>query len=273
MRAAHGLWGAILLCLATVGCSGDHAAAPRARGEAEEVLSANFIKPPPPARAPRGTSIAYEHSVEVRVPGNEIPRRIEAVQTACFAQKFGDCAVLNVEQRGGDFPHGSITVRIDPKGVEPLLGAASEGGDVISRTLHAEDLAEAVTDNQLRRSRLEKERTRLLEFQDKPNIKLEDMLRLSKRLSEVEAQLDIAEQEHAQQRRRIDTNRLTIEFETTRTEAGRSDVGDAFRDSGRVFAASVAFMIRAVAAAVPVVLVLALLVLLVRRVRRRSRSH
>ena len=269
MRAARGLWGAIL-CLVIVGCSGERAA--EAGGEADEMAMVAFIKPGAPARAPAGTSIAYEHSVEVRVPGNEIPQRIDAVQSACFSQKFGDCAVLNVEQRGGDFPRGSITVRIDPKGVEPLLGAASEGGDVISRTLRADDLEEAVTDNQLRRSRLEKERARLLEFQDKPDIKLEDMLKLSKRLSEVEAALDIAQQQHAQQRRRIDTNRLTIEFETTRTEAGRSDIGDAFRDSGRVFAASIAFMIRALAAAVPVVLLLGLVVLLVRRLRRRSRG-
>jgi len=238
-----------------------------------EAPVANFIKPPPPARAPKGTSIAYEHSVEVRVPGSEIPHRIDAVQSACFAQKFGDCAVLNVEQRGGDFARGSITVRIAPKGVEPLLGSASQGGDIISRTLRADDLADAVTDNALRRSRLVKERTRLLEFQDRPDIELEDMLRLSKRLSEVEAMLDMALQEHAQQRRRIDTNRLTIEFETTRSEAGRSDVGDALRDSGRMFAGSVAFMIRAVAAAIPVVLLLGLVVVLVRRFRRGKHAR
>ena len=181
MRAAQGLRGAIL-CLVIVDCSGERVAEVAGEaGEADEMAMAAFVKPAAPARAPAGTSIAYEHSVEVRVPGNEIPQRIDAVQSACFSQKFGDCAVPNVEQRGV-FPRGSITVRIDPKGVEPLLGAASEGGDVISRTLRADDLAEAVTDNQLRRSRLEKERARLLEFQDKPNIKLENMLRLSKRL-------------------------------------------------------------------------------------------
>jgi hypothetical protein len=81
----------------------------------------------------------------------------------------------------------------------------------------------------------------------------------------------MALQEHAQQRRRIDTNRLTIEFETTRTEAGRSDVGDALRDSGRMFAGSVAFIIRAVATAIPVVLILGFVVVLVRWFRRRKK--
>lgn len=268
MRAMHGLWW-VVVCLVVAGCSKEQSA--RGRAGSEEALAAHFIAAPKPAMAPPGTSIAYEHTVEVQVPGSEIPRRIDTVQSACFAQKFGDCAVLNVEQRGGDFPRGSITVRIAPKGVEPLLGAAAEGAEVTSRTLSAEDLAEAVTDNALRRSRLEKERARLLEFQDKPDIELEDMLRLSKRLSEVEAQLDVAQQEHAQQRRRIDTNRLTIEFETPRAETGRSDIGEAFRDFGRVFGASVAFVIRAVAAAVPVLLVLAVLIALVVRLRRRMR--
>lgn len=261
----------LMACLAVTGCNREQAAGGGFDQEAAAPV-ASFIKPPPPARAPAGTSIAYEHSVEVRMAGSEIPRRIDAVQSACFAQKYGDCAVLNVEQQGGDFPRGSITVRIDPKGVEPLLGAAAEGGEVSSRTLHAEDLAEAVTDNALRRSRLEKERARLLEFQDKPDIELEDMLRLSRRLSEVEAQLDVAQQEHAQQRRRIDTNRLTIEFRTPRAEAGRSDIGDAFRDSGRVFAVSVAFIIRAIAATVPVLVLVVVIVALVCRLRRRKKT-
>jgi hypothetical protein len=99
MRAMHGLWW-VVVCLVVAGCSKEQSA--RGRAGSEEALAAHFIAAPKPAMAPPGTSIAYEHTVEVQVPGSEIPRRIDTVQSACFAQKFGDCAVLNVEQRGGD---------------------------------------------------------------------------------------------------------------------------------------------------------------------------
>jgi hypothetical protein len=81
-------------------------------------------------QAPKGTFLAYEHHVTVKLPGKDIAARIGAIEAACFAQIFGDCAVLNVEQRGGDFPGGNVTMRIAPKGVEPMIQRGASGGDI-----------------------------------------------------------------------------------------------------------------------------------------------
>ncbi|UHQ18184.1 DUF4349 domain-containing protein [Lysobacter sp. KIS68-7] len=249
MRATH--WsGFCLLALLLVACDRERAASAPAAAVADVMEPG----PPKPADAPRRT-LAYEHTVTIKLAEADIPRRIDAMQQACFSQSVGACEVLDVQQRGGDHPSGSITVRVVPKGVDLLIRQAGQGGDVAERTTRAEDLAEAVADNALRRSRLEKEHARLLEFQDKPNVKLEDMLKLSERLADVEAQLDVANQQSAQQQRRIQTQLLTLQFQPPGVQAGGSEIGNALRDSTQIAATTMAGLIRVLAALVPMGLI------------------
>lgn len=248
MRARQWILAVAMLLL--VACSSDKTATTGAESAAADSAS------PQAERVTKGTSLAYEHSVAIKLAGREIPVRVTAIQASCFAQTFGDCAVLNVQQQGGEFPSGRVTVRIVPKGVEPLIAQAGTGGEISSRNLTAEDLAEAVRDNALQRDRLEKEHARLLQFEDRPNLAIADMLTLSKQLAEIEAAVDASQREAAQQQHRIDTNLLTLEFEPTSTEAGRSDIGQAFRDSAQILATSTAWMIRAAAALIPLLIIL-----------------
>ena len=111
-------------------------------------------------------------------------------------------------------------------------------------------------DNALQRSRLEKEHARLLQFEDRPNLAITDMLTLSKQLAEIEALLDGTQREAAQQQHRIDTNLLTMEFQPTGTEAGRSDIGQALRDSGQIVASTTAGLIRTIAFLMPLLILL-----------------
>lgn len=250
MRARQWTLAAAILVMAA--CSRQESASAGAPSAAADSAA------PGAARAPAGTFLAYEHSVSIKLAGRDIPARVTAVQASCFAQKFGDCAVLNVEQQGGEFPSGRVTVRIAPKGVEPLIAQAGTGGNISGRNLKAEDLAESVRDNALQRSRLEKEHARLLQFEDRPNLAIADMLTLSKQLAEIEASLDATQREAAQQQHRINTNLLTMEFQPTGTEAGRSDIGQAFRDSGQIVASTTAGLIRTIAFLMPLLILLGL---------------
>ncbi len=260
MRARQ--WILVVAMLVLSGCSRPESATASAPSAAADSAS---------ARAPPGTFLAYEHNVSITLPGRDIPARVAAIQSSCFAQKFGDCAVLNVQQQGGEYSRGSVTVRIAPKGVEPLIAQAGNGGDISSRSMKAEDLADAVRDNALQRDRLEKEHARLLQFEGRPNLLIADMLTLSKQLAEIEAALDGAQREAAQQQHRIDTNLLTMEFQPTGTEAGRSDIGQAFSDSGQILATSTAWLIRAFAFLIPL-LILFGVVVAARRLRARTKS-
>lgn len=202
--------------------------------------------------SPEGAFLAYEHDVQVQLDAETIAPRIQQVAQACQSAKFGDCAVLQVDQRSGDSPSGEVRVRIAPKGVEPLIGMAGEGGRLQSRTTRAEDLAQQVADTALTKARLEKEHARLLAYQDRGGLKIEDLLAISTRLSEIEAGVEQASKDAAQQRRRIDTQLLTLHFSTTSGERGRSEIGDALSESGSILSTSIAFLIRAAAALLPV---------------------
>ncbi|WP_132999271.1 DUF4349 domain-containing protein [Luteimonas arsenica] len=215
--------------------------------------------------------LAYEHTVGISLAAADMAARVGALQAACNDGRFGECAVLNVWQQGGDHPGGSIGVRIVPAGVEPMIALASGGAEIGSRSTRAEDLAVAVRDNTLAQERLRKELERLNGFQARRDLAVADMIALSERLAATEAQLEAAEREAAQHRRRIDTQLLTFNFSATRSQEAQGEVSRALRDFGGILASGTAWTIRAAAFLLPVLAVFAVLVLVIRRLRRRGK--
>ena len=224
----------------------------------------------PAVRNPDGAMLAYEHDVEILLEEEAITNRLKASQQACTTARFGDCSVLEISQRGGDYPRASLTVRIAPAGVEPFIAQAAKGADIGSRNTRAEDLAQAVGDNDLLQDRLGRERDRLLEFQQRRDLAVADMIALSQQLAQVEAQLQAAQQEGAQHRHRIDTQRVTLEFVPPGGQSGRGEIRQALRDFTATLATGTAWTIRAVAFLIPVGLALWVLISLIRRWRRRK---
>ena len=216
--------------------------------------------------------LAYEHDATVTLPAARIAARLQEAQDACTGAKFGDCVVLTVRQQGGDWPSATLGVRIVPAGVEPMIALASAGAELGSRSTRAEDLAVLVRDNSLAQDRLRGERERLQEFQARRDLAVADMIALSRQLAEVEAQLEAAERQGAQHRRRIDTQLLTLEFRPTQRQESRNEVWLAVRDFGRTLSAGVAWTIRALAFLLPVLVLFVCLVALLGRWRRRRRG-
>ncbi len=85
-----------------------------------------------------GTALAYEHRVGIRLPAARIDAQLAASRDACNSERFGQCDVLAIEQRGGIGHYAELTVRIVPDGVEKLVAAAAEGGTLESRQTRAE---------------------------------------------------------------------------------------------------------------------------------------
>lgn len=202
--------------------------------------------------SPQGAYLAYEHRVQLQTPGAQITPRLKAVTEACQSGKFGDCAVLEVSQQGGDTPSGSIEVRVAPQGVEPIIALASEKGEITTRNTKAEDLARQVADTRLVQARLKKEHDRLLEYQQRKDLAVADLLTISGRLSEIEAGLEAANRDSAQQHRRVDTQLVTMEFSSTSSQRSRSQIGRALSESGGIFTTSLAYLIRFIAGLLPV---------------------
>lgn len=268
-----GIGGLLLLLLAGCAKHGDQPTQGASELDAVSVSGERFAAPAPAKalQAPEGTFLAYEHDVSVRLPGADISKQVAAVRDACQQQRFGDCAVLEMSEEGDPSPEGGITVRTAPAGVEPLVKLAGEGGEVASRSSSAEDLAQQVADTRLTQARLENEHARLLEYQRRGDLKMADLLTLSGRLAEIESGLQQAGQDAAQQRRRIDTQRLTISFSAIGTEQRRSELGQALSDTGEIFTGSVAVVIRFIAGVLPPAILVAVLLWVARGWWRRRR--
>ena len=246
----------------------------------EESAAAGSVAAPPiraqamasEAAAEPEASLAYEHSARIELQAGRIEARLQAVREACTGKRFGDCVVLNVQQEGGEHASASLGMRLAPAGVEPMIALAGAGARLGSRSTQAEDLAVVVRDNTLAQDRLRKELARLQEFQQRRDLRVADMIALSQRMAEAEAELQAAEQQGAQHRRRIDTQLLTLHFQPPGSEAGRNEIGEALRDFGGILSMGTAWLIRAAALLIPLVLVIGLLGVGVRRWRAPRRT-
>ncbi|WP_372013005.1 DUF4349 domain-containing protein [Pseudoxanthomonas sp. 10H] len=256
MSPGSGTAAAALACLALLagGCSKEAAGLPSGAAGGD---------------APRGGFLAYEHDVRIDLEPDGLAARLAGAQAACQQATFGACDVLEVGHEGGDWPSARLVVRIVPAGVEPMIAAASRGAAIGSRSTHAEDLARAVQDNERLQQRLRGEQARLLEFQQRRDLAVADMIALSRQLAEVDAQLQAAAQESAQQQRRLDTQKLTLRFQPAGGRGGRGEIVQAMRDFTATLATGTAWTIRAVAFLIPVALAAGVLLALWRRLRRR----
>lgn len=278
---------AVLLVLAAGGC--------RKVDTAQEASMASAPPAPPAAPAPmadyaaarqsegsagllgqqnaEGSFLAYSHVATIRVDAAGIGPRVDAVRDACMKKQFGECTVLGESQQAGDYPNGMLQLRAEPKAIQPLVALAADGAELASRSTTAEDLADAVRDNGLRRARLEKQHARLLEFLDREDLTAESLVALTGQLAQIEADLQYAEQESAQQQRRIRTNLLTLNFQTDGVTVETSELRDAFRNAGEVLDMSAAVLVTLVVGLLPFAIVGTIAFVVIRAWWRRRRAR
>lgn len=176
-------------------------------------------------RSKAGAMLAYEHVLRIRLPGAEIAGRLAAARQACETARFGACNVLRIEQAEHD---AELVVRIVPEGVEPMAKLAAQGGSIGFRQTTAEDLADAVNDNQRQRELLEKHGRHLAELAARKDIAVADLIALSHEQASVESQLQSLQAVAANQQRRLDTNRLELHFRDAGTYSRSGRIGDGF---------------------------------------------
>lgn len=218
-----------------------------------------------------GQFLAYEHDVRIRLPESELAARVAQVRDACQSGARGECTVLGEEVNAGEWPSASLTLRVVPTGVEPLVAMAAAEGKIAQRSTRAEDLAEAVRDTGMREQRLRVQHDRLSELAGRKDASAEDLILLSRELATIESELQQVQQESAQQQRRVRTNLLTIGFQSDRVTAASSQLAQAFGEALDVLDRSAAVLVVVLVALLPFLLVGGILFLVIRRLWRRRR--
>lgn len=142
-----------------------------------------------------GSQLAYEHDVRIRVEGGKIAGNLSSARDACMAQTYGECTVLGEDLVAGEAPRGELRMRAAPAAVAGLVGLAGAGGEIAQRSTRAEDLADAVRDNTLRRERLQLQHRKLAEVLDRRDLQPPDIYAITERMAQLEAELNAAGQE------------------------------------------------------------------------------
>jgi hypothetical protein len=144
-------------------------------------------------------------------------------------------------------------MRLPPNGVEPMVAIAGAGGHVVSRTTHAEDLAQPVADTDRQIALLTTHRDRLSEIMKSRELKIDQLIAVSKDLATVQTDLDAAASQRANLRRRLDTELLDIELSVEGASYGGANtpVRDAIRSFSFDFANGIGMVISFVAVALP----------------------
>jgi hypothetical protein len=180
-------------------------------------------------------SLAYEHALSVELQKDSVATRIKEVREACALHKEFACTVLDVSFRAQlEVPSGQVRMRLAPAAVEPMI---------------AEPIAD--TDRQL--SLLSSHRDRLDEFLQRKDLKVDQVISVSKEISTAQTQIDTLRTQRANLQRRVDTELLTIDVSPPigTYAAEKSPVSDAIRLFGSDFRDAIAQVIRFTATLVP----------------------
>jgi len=241
-----------------------------AAARADVALPQAVVAPREATSSPRKT-LAYEHDVSIELPKELVPKKVQAVQTACAASTSFSCTLLDISlNQDNGVASGRLVMRLAPEGVPEIIKVASESGKVSSRTTHAEDLAEPVADTERRLAELSTHRDRLMDLMRNKSITIDQLITVSRELSSVQSEIDSRNGVKANLARRIETELLTINFSMPETAAlaERTVIRDALRDFGSRFRDALADVIRAIAVLTPWLIVTMVGFFLVRLVWR-----
>lgn len=251
----------IVLCsLALSACEKQRTVGAESVASGSSARSAAAVQSKLAPEAPRrNESLAYEHTVSIELSKEALPARMREVEAACQSSKEFSCTLLDFSvSTNAGVPGGSIRMRLAPTGVEPIIAIAGKGGDIASRTTHAEDLAEPIADTERELALLTTHRDRLAEFMKNKDIKVEQLITVSRELSTAQSQIDSLNTRRANLRRRVDTELLTLNLSLPRVDqnAQQSPVLDAFASFGSDFKSAIANVIGFVAILLPWLVVL-----------------
>ncbi len=215
--------------------------------------------------------LAYEHHVDVIVDADhQVAERIEAVRSACVERTYGTCSVLQVVEGRGHHSHGSVSMRLAPEAVAPVVALAAEAGRLGSRRTTADDLSAAIADTSQQLAQLHTQRAILSELQERSDLAVSDLISLSRELALINTQIEALDTQAGNQRHRLETDRLTLNFRSGDRSSALGRLRGAFGDLGDTFVDGVVDTMEWLAYGLPLLVLAFLLALLWRWLWRRA---
>ena len=221
-----------------------------------------------PARAeisneasPGGPLLAYRYDMSLELPPANLAETQAGHAEQCRDAGFETCQIVaaSVNNPDSEYPSARLEIRATPDWLAEFrtgLSAQAEalGGSIIADQTRVDDLTARIVDTAARVEAQTTLRDRLQNLLETRQGSLSDLLAVERELAQVQANLDAQASVLAALRQRVDTSRLTLNYQPKRaivTPGELNPIGDAIKEMGEVFARSVASLILFLAGAIP----------------------
>ncbi|HXZ67633.1 MAG TPA: DUF4349 domain-containing protein, partial [Alphaproteobacteria bacterium] len=209
--------------------------------------------------------LAYSHSMALEMAPEKVKPRFERARDLCLNDASLHCALTHASIQLGDaqtssppsaeigvrLPHDQIA-RYEAALLKPLEGEDKGQPILTQSTTDAEDLTFAISDGDRRLKQAMDYRDRLTVLAQHAGAKVEDLIQIEEKLSEVQSQIEELTASQKQLNLRVDTEVLNVTLSATPTIANvRSPLARAWSEAGEMLGQSTADAFTFVVSALP----------------------
>ena len=262
-----------LLVLAIAGCGKHEMPEHGGRPLAKAAAPAAALAQDKLAREPSPSAyLAYEHSLQIITGQSKVAVLHEAAQAACRAAAAEHCVMLESSINTGQYAAAALKFRAEAAGIEKIVAALKQEGEITEQSTSAEDLAAPIADTEKSLAMLKDYRSRLEGLRGKASSDIDALIKVTHELAEVQSQIEAAQGEHAHLLQRVQTQILHVNISSNSRSAFWWPISEALSHFGQNLAEGVAMVVTSTAYLLPWLLMLSAFAWLLRRLWRRLKS-
>lgn len=220
----------------------------------------------------RPRTLAYEHSVALDVPENEVRGIHDQTLASCNKQPKGACTVLSSDVSTGEETSATLRMRATPAVVRTIIATLDQKGELVSVSTQATDLAKPIADAERSAAMLASYRAKLEQLANQAGNDADTLIKVHRELAEVQSKIEATAGEREQLRKQVELEILNVSITSERHMPFSKPIARAFRDFGSNLAYGIGGAVTGVAVLLPGALVLGFIVAIVRRWRRRRKA-
>jgi hypothetical protein len=207
------------------------------------------------AKAPSATgparTLAYQHAIGLDVDESKVAAVFEAGQAACRAASADACVVLESRIATGRYASASLKFRASPGGIQKLITALAQQGEIASQSTTAEDLAAPIEDATKKRAMLNDYRAKLESLLARANSDVDALIKLNRELAQVQGELEALAGKQAHLVQRVETEVLDVTITSTHHQSFWAPIGASVSDFGKNLSQGTSIAITGVAYLTP----------------------
>jgi hypothetical protein len=251
------------------------------------IAPADSTAPADAISTPVTQQFSYTHNWTLRMPRGAVSPRLTRARDLCLQNKALGCQLVTANISQGDGTPDSMTsasleVQLPHAALAPFEHAllapvrGEKPGDavMVSRQTQAQSVETQAADTGRRVAQLTDYRDRLSALEKRPNLSVDDLIKLESEESRVQSELDAATGQQRTLNDGIAREDVTIQLnETPVVIEAVGPIAQAWRDAGDTLAENTASALRFAIGAIPWLPVLALAIFLIARAWRLFRRR